>query len=222
MGNSPGSGASPPSMEHDLRCWWSPKSNTESCRVQGGQDRGRCPVLVSRRGRRDTPAHPGPVTRAHVAAIWPACCWGSPPGALLLTGTSAFYSRQRIWERSGLRAGAESQPRRGAAPTLHPRDSLLDAGHHRCVTSLVQERGEASGQGSSWGCRQVPSRPGVAGDARSKGTAPSFLHSSYTPPDTPDFSLMLSLLCPHLSPFPLFFLSYLLFPPLSPPLFPLL
>lgn len=169
---------------------------------RAGQGKGYC--TVSRRGRRDTPVHPSPVTRAHVAAIWPACCWGSPPGALLLTGTSAFYSRQRIWERSGLRAGAESQPRRGAAPTPHPRDSLLDAGLHRCVTSLVQGRGEAAGQGSSWGCCQVPSRPGVAGDARSKGTGPYF-HISYalsSQPPSFSFPALLSVLPSLSSSFP--------------------
>lgn len=178
--------------------------------LEGGQVRGRGSCTVSRRGRRDTPVYPGPVTRAHVAAIWPACCWGSPPGALLLTRTSAFHSRQRIWERSGLRAGAESQPCRGEQPPpRHPRDSPLDAGHHRCVTSLVQERGEAAGQGSSWGCRQVPSRPGVTGDTRGKGTAPSFLRSSYPFRSSCLFSRTLSSLASSLS-FPassLFFLS---------------
>lgn len=153
---------------------------------------------MSRRGRRDTPVYPGPVTRAHVAAIWPACCWGSPPGALLLTGTSAFYSRQCIWERSGLRAGAESQPRRGAAPTPHPRDSLLDAGHHRCVTSLVQERGEAAGRAPAGAAARSPAGPRWLGTPAARALPPPFfptlfLYSSFL------FSRALSSLPPSLS-----------------------
>lgn len=104
---------------------------------------------------------------------------------------------------NALASGLEPSPSHAGEqpPPRHPRDSPLDAGHHRCVTSLVQERGEAAGQGSSWGCRQVPSRPGVAGDTRGKGTALSFLRSSY-----PFWSSCLfshTLLWSHLSSFPL-------------------
>lgn len=102
---------------------------------------------------------------------------------------------------NALASGLEPSPSHAGEqpPPRHPRDSPLDAGHHRCVTSLVQERGEAAGQGSSWGCRQVPSRPGVAGDTRGKGTAPSFLRSSYPFRSSCLFSH--TLLWPHLSSF---------------------
>lgn len=114
-----------PGQLHHLQVWrriWGaadpPKSNAEPCRIEGGQDRGRGVLRCVQEKAQGHPCASRPVTGAHVAAIWPACCWGSPPGALLLTGTSAFYSRQRIWERSGLQAGVESQPRRGSSP--HP------------------------------------------------------------------------------------------------------
>lgn len=196
-----------PGQEHHLqvrsRIWGAADSPSATHSLAGwpGQGKGVLHCVQERAQRH--PCVPRPCHQS-------ACC--SHLASLLLgvpSRSPAADRNQRLLQPpasasgNALASGLEPSPSHAGEqpPPRHPRDSPLDAGHHRCVTSLVQERGEAAGQGSSWGCRQVPSRPGVAGDTRGKGTAPS--SALLIPSGLPAFSLIPFLLWPHLSPFPL-------------------